>query len=68
MAAASKHRLSALYEANPGLELLVNKIKADRKRLKDKVKFVWLIGSYVKGTAREDSDTDLLIVQNQDNI
>jgi predicted nucleotidyltransferase len=68
MATASKHRLSALYEANPGLEPLVNKIKADRKRLKDKVKLVWLIGSHAKGTAREDSDTDLLIVQHQDNL
>ena len=68
MKTENKHRLSEIYKTNPSLELLINKIKADKKILKDKVKFVWLIGSYAKGTAREDSDTDLLIVQHQDNI
>jgi len=68
MKTENKHRLSEIYKTNPSLELLINKIKEDKKILKDKVKFVWLIGSYAKGTAREDSDTDLLIVQHQDNI
>ena len=68
MKTENKHRLSEIYKINPSLELLINKIKADKKILKDKVKFVWLIGSYAKGIAKEDSDTDLLIVQHQDNI
>jgi len=50
------------------LDLLLQKIKADKKRLKDKAQFIWLIGSQAKGTAKKDSDTDLLIVQYKDNM
>ncbi len=50
------------------LDLLIRKIGDDKERLKDKAQFIWLIGSQVKGTATADSDTDLLIVQYQDNL
>ena len=50
------------------LDLLLQKIKADKKRLKDKAQFIWLIGSQAKGTAKKESDTDLLIVQYKDNM
>ena len=59
-------RLAEVYKENPSLESLVFKIKVDNQKLKDKINFIWLIGSYAKGTARKDSDTDLMIVQNED--
>ena len=61
-------RLAEVYKENPSLEPLINKIKVDEPWLKDRVNFIWLIGSYAKGTAREDSDVDLLIVQYEDNL
>jgi len=61
-------RLAEVYKKNPSLEPLINKIKADEPWLKDRVNFIWLIGSYAKGTAREDSDVDLLVVQYEDNL
>jgi len=61
-------RLAEVYKENPSLESLIFKIKVDNKRLKDKINFIWLIGSYAKGTARENSDIDLLIVQYEDNL
>jgi predicted nucleotidyltransferase len=50
------------------LDFLLQKIKADKERLKDKAQFIWLIGSQAKGTATKESDTDLLIVQYKDNM
>tara|TARA_R100001594_G_scaffold149967_1_gene209423 strand:+ start:77 stop:391 length:315 start_codon:yes stop_codon:yes gene_type:complete len=50
------------------LNPLISKIKADKDRLKSKVHFIWLIGSFAKGTATPQSDTDLLIVQYEDNL
>ncbi|MAH46828.1 hypothetical protein CMI37_13445 [Candidatus Pacearchaeota archaeon] len=61
-------RLTEVYKEKPSLEPLINKIKADEPWLKNQVNFIWLIGSYAKGTAREDSDVDLLVVQHEDNL
>ena len=61
-------RLTEVYKEKPSLEPLINKIKADEPWLKNQVNFIWLIGSYAKGTAREDSDVDLLVVQHADNL
>ena len=61
-------RLTEVYKEKPSLEPLINKIKADEPWLKNQVNFIWLIGSSAKGTARDDSDGDLLVVQYADNL
>jgi len=62
------NRLNEVYRQKPALKPLITKIKADKGRIRGKIHFIWLIGSFAKGTATPQSDTDLLIVQYKDNL
>ena len=62
------NRLNEVYKQKPALKPLITKIKADKGRIRGKIHLIWLIGSFAKGTATPQSDTDLLIVQYKDNL